>query len=846
MLNYSRPLLDENGVVQKDKNGKVIQECKWGTVRLFNIKKLLDRKDIIISEGETDCMIAEQNGFDVVTVTCGAGTFKQDWAKLFKDKNVYICYDLDMAGKKGAMRVASFLRNHSASVKIVTLPSELGQGGDITDFFVKFKHTAQEFFEYVKNAKDYEKIVEEEEEIFDIRLPETTHAKYKGKKIRTEVLVNGKSEPAYMIPSRIVFYCHGSKKKCDKCVMLDHNCEYEYLVDPKKPEVLDLINISKERQEFAMRRIIGVTCEECKIELPEDEFINVEEIRVVPKVDMNVTSTDYVEKTVYYIGEGIKTNQHHIIEGYVFPEPRKQLSTIIVEKATPSMDSIESFEITDDIKQRLKIFQVQPGQKISDKIKEEYTDYERNVHHIWGRHDMMLAFDLVMHSPLYMKYDNEIIKGWVNAFIIGDTATGKTELISKMREHYGVGERIGGQGLTIPGLLGTVIQMDSGRWALRWGLLPMNDKRALIIEEVTDMPQDIMEKLTDVMSSGIVSVNKANGNEKTNARTRLLFVSNTKRGAKLESYGDGPSAIREIITKDEDIRRMDFILTIAKHEVGAELINRSIDNVPQVPHVYTSPACRDRIMWRWSRRPEQEVFNKDAELEIFKVSERMLSKYHDKFPLIETGDTKNKIRRLSLSLAGFLVSTDENFENVIVTKEHVLFIEWWLNSIYCKASMGYDLYSEDAKRKYNLTEKRRQSLIEGFKMLPEWETLLKVLWESQTFRKLDVYDRVGYKDKDSVRIVFKWMSQNWLIRALGSYGYRKENNFTTILRDLVQETATVSSEDDVYLPDAATEKTTDNKKRHADTKTAKETPVDFNENVRVGVEKNSDGLFEGE
>ena len=65
-----------------------------------------------------------------------------------------------------------------------------------------------------------------------------------------------------------------------------------------------------------------------------------------------------------------------------------------------------------------------------------------------------------------------------------------------------------------------------------------------IIEEVTDMSGDIMEKLTDIISSGVIQINKANGHERTNARTRLFFVSNTKRGAKLESYMDVPSAFR--------------------------------------------------------------------------------------------------------------------------------------------------------------------------------------------------------------------------------------------------------------------------------------------------------------
>ena len=91
-------------------------------------------KDVIICEGEFDCMLLHQNGFLAVSSTSGANTFKGAWAQYFKDRVVRIVYDADEAGKTGAQKVASMVLPVAKEVKIITLP--LKQGKDVTDYFL--------------------------------------------------------------------------------------------------------------------------------------------------------------------------------------------------------------------------------------------------------------------------------------------------------------------------------------------------------------------------------------------------------------------------------------------------------------------------------------------------------------------------------------------------------------------------------------------------------------------------------------------------------------------------------------------------------------------------------------
>lgn len=122
-----------------------------GHLELYGLENLKDNpKEIIICEGEFDRLVLEGNGFKAVTSTAGAKAFKKEWAKAFDDiPEVYICFDNDEAGKSGALRVGQIIPH----AKIVALPNELGEGGDITDFFVRLGRSREDFRKLFEEAK---------------------------------------------------------------------------------------------------------------------------------------------------------------------------------------------------------------------------------------------------------------------------------------------------------------------------------------------------------------------------------------------------------------------------------------------------------------------------------------------------------------------------------------------------------------------------------------------------------------------------------------------------------------------------------------------------------------------
>jgi DNA primase len=122
-----------------------------GHMELYGWENLTtDSSQIIICEGEFDRLVLETNGFRAVTSTGGARAFKKEWVKEFESiPTVYICFDNDEAGRKGALRVGRLIPH----AKLVELPIEVGEGGDVTDFFVRLGRSQEDFLKLLQEAK---------------------------------------------------------------------------------------------------------------------------------------------------------------------------------------------------------------------------------------------------------------------------------------------------------------------------------------------------------------------------------------------------------------------------------------------------------------------------------------------------------------------------------------------------------------------------------------------------------------------------------------------------------------------------------------------------------------------
>lgn len=110
-----------------------------GEASIFNCGVLKDKPDqLVICEGEFDCLVLRAYGIPAITSTAGARTFKEEWIEqLSFVRHLYVCFDNDEAGQQGATELIEKLGAAlpATSVLQITLPDEVGEHGDITDYF---------------------------------------------------------------------------------------------------------------------------------------------------------------------------------------------------------------------------------------------------------------------------------------------------------------------------------------------------------------------------------------------------------------------------------------------------------------------------------------------------------------------------------------------------------------------------------------------------------------------------------------------------------------------------------------------------------------------------------------
>ena len=127
--------------------GAVNQLFPWGAV-------VRNREPyVIIVEGELDMIIMRQNGFNAVTQTAGANSWNNNFTQYFKRKIVYIAYDNDKPGRKGANEVGHELWHHGISTMIIQWPKFMGEKEDHIDFFVKYGKTAEDYKKIMATAQ---------------------------------------------------------------------------------------------------------------------------------------------------------------------------------------------------------------------------------------------------------------------------------------------------------------------------------------------------------------------------------------------------------------------------------------------------------------------------------------------------------------------------------------------------------------------------------------------------------------------------------------------------------------------------------------------------------------------
>ncbi|HUV84665.1 MAG TPA: hypothetical protein VMV86_03100, partial [Methanosarcinales archaeon] len=500
--------------------------------------------------------------------------------------------------------------------------------------------------------------------------------------------VNGKDPYPYLMPKKFQVVFADPEDEGKYAYNLDEmNC---YEVDITNPEVISLLHCSKQQQQACMKRLVGIS-DKCKVRIDILEAMNWEAVSIIEEVRHSDSGEyNYCTRMGYVASHGLKTNETYDMFGYIVMDPKTQQVVHIILEAKPVKDSIDSFAMTDELMDALKIFQPKDAESVGDKFLDIADCLSNGVTKIYNRPNIHIGFDLIVHSLLSFKFNNDLIhKGWVDALLIGDTRCGKNCICEGLQRHYGVGDTISAENTSIAGLIGGLNQLNNQRFMLNWGAVVRCDRSMLLVDEAQNMPVQDFDKLSRIRSEGVAEITKI-VTEQAKARVRLLIISNTRSGKPLSAYTYGVEAIEEFAGRQEEISRFDFAMTVATDEVDPTVIN-SLRNKPY-RNPYKQELLNALILWAWSRTEDQSTFTQECTEYILAQAIAFGSKYSPAIALVQAENFRLKLARLSAAAAARLFSTEDG-EIVLVKKEHAEFVVEFLHETYSAKSMRYDQYS---------------------------------------------------------------------------------------------------------------------------------------------------------
>lgn len=668
-------------------SGLIIPFDVWRTTKL--------NKGTLLCAGEKDMLVARSRGFNAITLTGGEQTAPK-LLEPFRDKIVWIVYDNDDAGKTGAIKAARTLYNVAKEVKIVTGFHEVCKenGEDITDFFIKYKKTKQDLINYIKAAEPYAPAPEDVEQHYPIvDLLTASRSDYVGKLVRSNIQVVATDEASFITPTTFI----AEKLGNEGTIARGDTREWE-LTDNNIQDLLRLIdnNFKEETINQNIRDLLHIPLKEKEIKIMP---YNKKTIHKAYVTDLFESISDEIvpmEYTAYTLGFKLESGKKYLVTYKIVPHPYKgQQLTMIITGATQASDSVSHFTLDEENKNLLKQIQNIAG-TVPEKM-QLLTQKVKGLLGYDGNDTLIQCLDLSYHTVLnfnFGSFKNE--RGYLDTLVVGESRVGKSSTANALRQTYGLGvfTSLAGNAATIPGLVGGSNKVG-GNYQTRAGLIPQNHKGLIIFEEFGKSNNNIITELTDIRSSNEVRITRVSGTITMPAVVRMITLTNVKTSdgqiKPIASYPNGIAVVTELIGTAEDIARYDILLVLSDRG------NSQIDPFWQPDEPFPKDVYQARIRWVWSRTADQVIISPEVGRYILAQANEMNKMYDSHIKIFGTEAWK-KITRLSIAIAGYLVSTDESYENIIVQKEHVDYAIAFFIRIYDNPTFKLKEYVEHERQ----------------------------------------------------------------------------------------------------------------------------------------------------
>lgn len=680
----------------------------YGRLDLFSWPQFLRfdiSKPVFIMASEKEAMVATLHGLQAICGTCGEDAWDDEWNEYFVGYDIGIVGQNDAGGQRAAEnKIATLQKVANVCVNIRVPASQK----DFADWVVKERGNGIALLAQMKEKAG--KVASE----YPAAVP-PTHAT-NGHKSESLVPVGTQTEPA--LPTFFTEELQEVASISNKTEMFNHRIKchgiiagkagntytipWKFKVSAKnRPQRLFVLPVGRELLSFIRASDAAIAATIC--ELVGDKKAVVEAVEYITAIEVELIPTATIERDVPYIvqrctylGRWIDANVPYELEIIPISDIRTQSTQGIITKVTPISLSFEQNTMTDEEFATLQIFRPSESQSIWAKMMSMADELAQHYTKIYNRPDWHIVSLLTWASPIGWRFPNEtdIQRGWLNTLAIGDTETGKSKVTKTLQQITRCGQIVNAENCTYVGLVGGAVKMGSGQFMLRWGRIPLCDKQLVVIEELSGLTIEQISHMSDVRSSGVARLDKGGLSAETNARTRILILSNVRNPNKtLASYTSGVRAVQELIGHGEDIARFDLIITLVDSDVSVEVINQP-ETTGNRARDFQSSDLQQLIRFAWALKPDQIRFSTEAYFACLEHTKDLSAEYHPGIPLFKGGSGRYKIARIAASIATLQFAW--NGTHIVVNEEHVDAAVQLLRHLYNKPPMRYDEWSKQS------------------------------------------------------------------------------------------------------------------------------------------------------
>ena len=676
------------------------KELRYGEMELFPwpaFRGYTASKPLFFVASEREAMLAIQLNLQAVCSTGGEGSWHDDWLELFTGYEIGVLFDQDKGGKKATEKIIATLQSRALCVVPITLPFPKGYKGD-TDFddWIINKHGNQ--FALANLFKAAKETLQRNIHLSPL---ETRKVELEGDQWDVPKFFDNEQHTLGEIRTRtdLLNHCVYTRGIIAAVASKSFDVPYKFKLKTKNGiqshavaigrDLISFVNSSDSNIVETLSRIIGTPVLEWKA----TAYIPISEVEVVPIVDVGTDNEGrYTVQRCYVLGKSIESNTPYELTVIPTTLPKSQEKICIVVSAVETSRAIDKWVFNEQENKSFAIFQPSRGQTVDDKLRQIADEIAANYTKIYSRPDWHIVSLLSWFCPLVWNFPGEpdLQRGWLNTLAIGDTQTGKSKVVATLQQLLKLGDIINAENCTFVGLVGGAIKTGSGQMMLRWGRIPLCDRKLVIIEELSGLRVEEISNMSEVRSRGIARLDKGGLASQTPARTRLIALSNVRPMQKnLAQYLSGVKAIQELIGHPEDISRFDLIVTLVDSEVSSDVINSPADESQET--TFTPSLLQRLCQFAWSLKPHQICFSDDAYHYCLEWTKKMQEIYHPSVPIFKAASGRLLLARIGAAIATLQFSWDG--KAIIIEKEHIEAAVNLLRGLYDKPSFGYLEYS---------------------------------------------------------------------------------------------------------------------------------------------------------